>query len=533
MSTAPSRQTRLPDLIDPWQPFKSMRAITHQVAPGLLAECRMEGDTFEMEDQRNWSDASYKTYVRPLELPWPYVLPAGTPMTQSVTLRFTGGVASGAGRPTTDAVVRLRVGESGPRMPEIGVVVYPEEVEAALGRIEALKELAPQALLLHFDPTKGHGAPEMAAFAVLAAAYPASVTLECALPCERDLDDELGELAGLVSEAGLRLDAIVVSPSVDRHSTPPGSAWPDCPPLEDVYEAARRAFPGVRLGGGMLSYFTELNRKRVPADDLAFVTHCTSPIVHAADDESVMQSLEALPFITRSVRAIYGDKPYRIGPSTIAMRQNPYGSATKDNPKLSRIAMADRDPRHNALFGAAWAVGYAARTAPAGLEQLVLSAFAGPFGVLAGSGEPVARRRLEAARPRGEGVGGHGCHADAQRRDGRQRARRPGRRLGGRQDPRLDRQSDRQTPRRGRIGSCAAWRRGRGPEFRNPCWRRVAGRRDRRRQARTAGLRRGAPFLGHPPAVSSRRRHRARASAPNASPSRARRPPGHARRCAR
>ncbi len=67
----------LPDLIDPWQPFKDMRAITHTVRPGLTAECRMEGDTFEMEDQRNWSDASYKTYVRPLALPWPYVLPCG------------------------------------------------------------------------------------------------------------------------------------------------------------------------------------------------------------------------------------------------------------------------------------------------------------------------------------------------------------------------------------------------------------------------------------------------------------------------
>ena len=88
-----------------------------------------------------------------------------------------------------------------------------------------------------------------------------------------------------------------------------------------------------------------------------------------------MQSLEALTPITQSVRAIYGDKPYRIGPSTIAMRQNPYGSATKDNPDLVRIAMANRDPRHNALFAAAWAVGYAARVAPAGLEQLVLSAF--------------------------------------------------------------------------------------------------------------------------------------------------------------
>jgi hypothetical protein len=140
----------------------------------------------------------------------------------------------------------------------------------------------------------------------------------------------------------------------------------------------------------MLSYFTKLNRKRVPADRLDFITHCTNPIVHASDDLSVMQSLEALPFITRSARAIFGDKPYRIGPSTIPMRQNPYGSATKDNPDLVRIAMANRDPRHNAMFAAAWTVGYAARVAPAGLEQLVLSAFAGPFGLIAGTGEPVA-----------------------------------------------------------------------------------------------------------------------------------------------
>jgi hypothetical protein len=33
--------------------------------------CRMEGDTYETEDQRNWTDASYKTYVRPLPCPGP------------------------------------------------------------------------------------------------------------------------------------------------------------------------------------------------------------------------------------------------------------------------------------------------------------------------------------------------------------------------------------------------------------------------------------------------------------------------------
>ncbi|RRI06479.1 hypothetical protein EH240_04230 [Mesorhizobium tamadayense] len=378
--------TKLPLLIDPWQPFKDMRAITHQVRPGVRAECRMEGDTFEMEDQRNWSDASYKTYVRPLALPWPYVLPVGQPMRQTITLRITGDSQVTAA--TTGAEpVRIEPGETGAKLPDVGAVIYPEDVEAALHELPLLSELGPQQLLLHYDPTRGHGLDALRAHAELAAGFPAKTTLECVVACAGDLDIELSDIAEMARRAGLRFDAIAVSPSVDRQSTPPGSVWPACPPLEDVYAAARRAFPGIRLGGGMFSYFTELNRKRVPAGLLDFVTHCTCPIVHAADDLSVMQSLEALPFITQSTRAIYGAKPYRIGPSTIAMRQNPYGGATKENFRGQRIAMANLDPRHAGLFAAAWTIGYAARVAPAGLEMLTLSSFTGPFGVLAAASE--------------------------------------------------------------------------------------------------------------------------------------------------
>ncbi|TPK09204.1 hypothetical protein [Mesorhizobium sp. B2-5-7] len=382
-------ETELPDLIDPWQPFKDLRAITHEVRPGLSAECRMEGDIFEMEDQRNWSDASYKTYVRPLALPWPYVLPAGEPMRQTISLRITGDANVPASAAPAEPV-RVELGQAGAKLPDIGIVVYPEEIEAAFADLPLLRGLGPRQLLFHFDPTRGHGLEALRAHARLAAAYPVSTTLECVVACDGDLDAELSEIADMVRRAGLRLDAIAVSPAVDRQSTPPGSAWPACPPLEDVYAAARRGFPGLRLGGGMFSYFTELNRKRVPAGQLDFITHCTNPIVHTADDLSVMQSLEALPFITRSTRAIFGTKPYRIGPSTIAMRQNPYGGATKDNPQGQRIAMANRDPRHAAQFAAAWTIGYAARVAPAGLEMLTLSSFAGPFGVVAGSGESAA-----------------------------------------------------------------------------------------------------------------------------------------------
>ncbi|MEI9424969.1 hypothetical protein O7A70_27785 [Mesorhizobium sp. Cs1299R1N1] len=383
-------ETELPDLIDPWQPFKNLRAITHQVRPGVVAQCRMDGDTFEMEDQRNWSDASYKTYVRPLALPWPYVLPARQPLRQTISLQITGDANVPASAAAAEPV-RVKLGKAGSKLPDIGVVIYPEDVEAALADLPMLGRLGPRQLLFHFDPTRGHGLNALRAHARLAAAYPVSTTLECVVACAGDLDAELSNVADLVRRAGLRLDAVAVSPAVDRQSTPPGSAWPACPPLEDVYAAARRAFPDIRLGGGMFSYFTELNRKRVPADQLDFITHCTCPIVHAADDLSVMQSLEALPFITRSTRAIFGTEPYRIGPSTMAMRQNPYGGATKDNPQGQRIAMANRDPRHAAQFAAAWTIGYAARVAPAGLEMLTLSSFAGPFGVVAGSGEPVAQ----------------------------------------------------------------------------------------------------------------------------------------------
>lgn len=386
--------TKLPLLIDPWQPFKDMRAITHQVAPSVTAECRMEGDIFEMEDQRNWSDASYKTYVRPLALPWPYVLPAGQTNRQTITLRITADPKVTAAATGVEPV-RIELGETGAKLPDIGVVIYPEDVEAGLGKLPLLNKLGPQQLLLHYDPTRGHGLEALQAHARLAFAFPVKTTLECVVACAGDLDMELSGVAEMVRRAGLRLDAIAVSPSVDRQSTPPGSVWPACPPLENVYAAARRAFPGIRLGGGMFSFFTELNRKRVPAELLDFVSHCTCPIVHAADDLSVMQSLEALPFITQSTRAIYRAMPYRIGPSTIAMRQNPYGGATKGNLHGQRIAMANRDPRHAGLFAAAWSIGYAARVAPAGLEMLTLSSFTGPFGVLAAADEPA-----EEGRPR-------------------------------------------------------------------------------------------------------------------------------------
>lgn len=384
-------ESAFPELIDPWQPFKDIRAIENTFASGLTLRCSLFGEVFEMEDQRNWSDASFKTYSRPLDLPWPYKLAAGSTSEQAVRLDIKGswaGSREAAWAKRADCEVQIDLRGTGEPTFALGIAIAPDEIDAALLSLSQLTELAPQQLTLHFDPIAGHGPADMARFAEFQRLAGIPAVLEYALPGIDKPERELAAIASQIRNAGLELTGIVVSPAVHRQSNPPGSPCPPCPPLDEVYHAARHAFPALRLGGGMLSYFTELNRKRPPLELVDWVTHATCPIVHAADDRSVMQTLEAVSHITRSCRAIFGARPYAIGPLSIAMRQNPYGSRVMSNPQSERVVMTGDDPRQRGLFGAAWLAGYAAALDGARLERLTLGGLAGPRGLVDASIQP-------------------------------------------------------------------------------------------------------------------------------------------------
>ena len=91
----------------------------------------------------------------------------------------------------------------------------------------------------------------------------------------------------------------------------------------------------------MFSFFTELNRKRPPAELLDFVTHTTSPIVHAADDRLGDGDAGGASLSSSSRRkAIIGKTAYRVGPSAIPARQNPYGAASAANPNNERVCLS-------------------------------------------------------------------------------------------------------------------------------------------------------------------------------------------------
>jgi hypothetical protein len=59
------------------------------------------------------------------------------------------------------------------------------------------------------------------------------------------------------------------------------------------------AFPGVKLGGGMLSTFTELNRKRPEATLFDFITDATCSTVQQRGGFQPSAAGDALPFELR------------------------------------------------------------------------------------------------------------------------------------------------------------------------------------------------------------------------------------------
>ena len=397
-------QSRFPELIDPTCPFKDIRALTHEVLPGVRVTCRMEGDAFEMEDQRNWLDASYKTYVRPLALPWPYTIKQGERFTQKVTLAIDGQPAGGGRR-------RRRADHGDGRRADRGDHAGRGSGGAGracagvrLEQAELLRAAGPAFLVAEFDARKGHDAGLVQDYGELARRVGAELVLEVVLPCLDEagmptddpgvLQRDLRYVQGQVERVGVRPARVAVSPACDLKCTLPGSVWPKAPDWATLAAAARAAFPGVPIGGGMFSYFTELNRKRPPAGLFDFVGHSICPLVHAGDDLSLTEGLEALPHILASTRAFVGDTPYWLYPTSIAMRANPYGAAPAENPHHGRVAMARVDPREGALIGAAWYAGCLAHASRAGLAAVTLAAVAGPSGIL-GS---VRRRDAAAAR---------------------------------------------------------------------------------------------------------------------------------------
>jgi D-apionolactonase len=79
------------------QPFDSL---TFQRDDFGRLELKFSGDLFELEDQRNWGDASFKTYCTPLSKGFPRQIASGTRVAHRVEVKYTPAARSAATQDT-------------------------------------------------------------------------------------------------------------------------------------------------------------------------------------------------------------------------------------------------------------------------------------------------------------------------------------------------------------------------------------------------------------------------------------------------
>ena len=308
---------------------------------GTRADFAFEGeaDGWELEDQRNWTDASFKTYPTPLRRSAPRTLRRGEHLRQRLRVRIAGDAPP---LEPDDGPVLLHVGEPGGcAAPSVGLTA-PPHADVDPGAVAAL---APAHLRVVADVPGGLEGLSGAA----ALAAEAGVPLEVALL----LDDD---------EDGSRLDPVVRALGDTRVARVLLLRRSGATAGGDFVSRLRpRLGPlaSAPVGGGTASHFSELNRAEPDPSGLDTLALAMSPQVHDADERSIMRTLAIQAQVGTRVRTLAGGADVAVSPLTLAA----HDPAAPDD---------EIDARVGADFSAAWMVGSACALASVGVRSLTL-----------------------------------------------------------------------------------------------------------------------------------------------------------------
>ncbi len=384
---------RFEDGLD-WPLFDSVSELDVSLASGLQVHMLFEGDLFEMEDQRNWTDASFKTYCTPLNLGYPFDASTGQRFSQKVTINVSGrpaGTSAGADSPRVTFDI-----DGGRPLPPIGL---------GLPRAAERHSAAETGLLARAHPSHVRVDLVLARddwMSKLAAGTDAARALGCPLEVAAFADSD-GQLDQLVTELAARPPArLFVFTRGEQVSTPKMVA-------HARHVCAERGF-GLPVIGGTDGWFAELNRDRPNTSTMDGLVYSITPQVHTFDEQSIAQSLEAQPDTVRTAIGFADGLPILVGPVTLRPRDPIDAEPPSDTVSSLPFSV---DPRQSSLFAAAWTVGSISALAQAGAASLTYYETVGCRGIIPGDG-PMPARELFAAAPPGGAYAVFHVFADVQ-----------------------------------------------------------------------------------------------------------------------
>ncbi len=364
-----------PSLVAPHQPFFDIHRLAYEVDPGVRAEMTFEGEAFETEDQRNWSDDSYKTYSTPQRLPKPVEVKAGTRIDQTVTLRVSGAARPASAGPRTHDVVFTIDPTLTVALPRIGTALPTGcETLSALQR-SRIRALALAHLRVELVPAQHDCGARLDR--AIAESQALDLPLELAICVGGSPVQELRELAALLEDRRPRVVAYVILPT-HGEVTPAQVARLARSILREVDKTAV-------LAGGSNLHFTEINRNRGCVEPLDIVAFPNSPQVHMVDEATLAENLAPLVSIARTARSFAGQRHLWLSPISLKPQPRP----------APRLAASEGGPprhvdeRQTSLLAAAWTAAHVGQTARAGFSRATYFQAAGWLGLMPMVGGPV------------------------------------------------------------------------------------------------------------------------------------------------
>lgn len=365
--------------------FPAFTRLEIEPETGLLLVFELEGDVFEMEDQRNWTDGSFKTYSTPVGVPVPHHAVAGESIVQRVRIEVTG-TSQRKRRPVTrDAsAIEIRVSDTiTASLPAVGIGIDSDGHRPAGAELHLLRNLQPAHLRAEvFGPN---------ARLRLGRALDQASTVGSPVELSLTLRGGRGEVSSMLRELGEQVRAAdsALARILVFHEDQPVTAGPWLGLVREILQP-----PGeVPLVGGTAAHFAELNRAR-PVDDapLDGIAYSITPQVHDFDDVSILQTCTAQGDTIRTAQSFAGGRSIHV--SRVTLRPSP-----APDPTPAERAQAI-DPRQSALLAAAFTVGSVKALAEAGAASITYYEATGPLGLMqrfeASSEGPIS------ARPRGE-----------------------------------------------------------------------------------------------------------------------------------
>jgi hypothetical protein len=336
-------ESTFPKAISPHQPFFDIRSISHRVTPDVWATMAFQGDTFEMEDQRNWTDASFKTYSTPLGLPFPVRIEQGTRISQTLTLTLQGQVDHGVPIDEPLGIQVLIGSEPAAPLPGVGLGLPSHGRPSTALEVERLRALHPAHLRLDLRLSEPY---EDALEWGIREAAQIGVPLEIALTVSDKAADELCALREALSRHLPPVCRWLVFHALEKSTSP---HW------VDMARHHLETYSDALFAIGTNSYFTELNRGRPGTHNADVMCYSLNPQVHAFDDASLVETLEAQAVTIDSAREIAGSCPLVITPVTLRPRFNP-NATTAERDSGTELPSAV-DVRQASLLAAGWTAG--------------------------------------------------------------------------------------------------------------------------------------------------------------------------------